>query len=58
MGAGTAAEVSLALKARKHVVLLTDNEESKTFFSKLDPDHIHISSDCTQAISIVKKLIK
>ncbi|WP_225896124.1 TIGR00725 family protein [Dendronalium phyllosphericum] len=34
MGAGTASEIALALKGKKQVILLTDDEESQVFFRK------------------------
>jgi uncharacterized protein (TIGR00725 family) len=57
MGAGTASEVSLALKARKHVVLLTDNEDADNFFKKLDKERIHIAKSPSEVINILKSLI-
>jgi uncharacterized protein (TIGR00725 family) len=41
MGPGTASEIALALKARKDVVLLTDNSASKEFFGDLGNGRVH-----------------
>ncbi len=57
MGAGTASEVALALKAQKHVVLLTDDEEAKVFFQKLGKKLIHIATNPQNVLSIIKTLI-
>jgi predicted Rossmann-fold nucleotide-binding protein len=57
MGAGTASEIALALKAKKHVVLLNNNKESKIFFIDLNPDYIHIANSPEEAIQIVKSLL-
>ena len=58
IGAGTASEVALALKAGKNVILINDNQESKKFFQKLDKDHVFIAEDGKKVISIVKKLLQ
>lgn len=57
MGAGTASEVALALKAQKEVILLTDSEEAKVFFQKIGKELIHIADNPHQVISIIKTLI-
>ncbi|HEX7136513.1 MAG TPA: hypothetical protein VF219_01630 [Vicinamibacterales bacterium] len=57
MGAGTASEVSLALKARRHVVLVEPSDESVTFFSNLDPIRIHVARDTVEAIRIAEELL-
>jgi len=44
MSAGTAAEIALALKANKKVILLHNNQESKLFFQRLSPENIVIPS--------------
>ncbi|MDF5735335.1 MAG: TIGR00725 family protein [Nostoc sp.] len=57
MGAGTASEVALALKANKQVILLTNNEESKVFFKKLSPENVYIVESVEQAIATVKTIL-
>jgi uncharacterized protein (TIGR00725 family) len=57
MGAGTASEVSLALKARRHVVLVEPSDESVAFFSSLDPGRIHVARDTVEAIRIAEELL-
>jgi len=57
MGAGTASEVALALKARKHVILLTNNEEAVSFFQTIGKDQVHIANTPEKAIAITQKLI-
>ena len=57
MGAGTASEIALALKSNKKVVLLSEDEESKTFFKKLSPDNIHIVENVESAISKVQEIV-
>ena len=42
MGPGTSAEVSLAIKAGKHVVLLECGEEAERFFAKLSPTQVGV----------------
>ena len=58
MGAGTASEVALALKARKKVVLLNQDEGSKEFFKKIGKGNVHIANNPEEAIEITKKIIK
>ncbi|MDJ0636667.1 MAG: TIGR00725 family protein [Xenococcaceae cyanobacterium MO_188.B29] len=57
MGTGTASEVALALKNQKKVILLTENQESKQFFSSLSPENILIANTPEQAIALVKQII-
>jgi uncharacterized protein (TIGR00725 family) len=57
MGAGTASEVALALKAKKQVILLTDDEESKLFFKKLSPENVHIVESAENAIATAKIIL-
>ncbi|GFR46608.1 hypothetical protein Agub_g8220 [Astrephomene gubernaculifera] len=57
MGPGTAAEVALALKARKPVVLLATNPEAEKFFSGLAPGLLHVAGDVEGAVTHVKGLL-
>lgn len=58
MGAGTASEVALALKAKKQVILLTENQKSIDFFQTIGKDKVHIATTSEEAIGIAQKLIK
>ncbi len=57
MGAGTASEVALALKANKPVVLLTNHQESKVFFTSLSKDTIFLATSPEAAIGFVKEVL-
>ncbi|MCC5651731.1 cytochrome [Nostoc sp. XA013] len=57
MGAGTASEIALALKASKQVILLTNDEESKVFFKKLSPENVYIVEGADQAIATTKTIL-
>ncbi|MEH1836418.1 MAG: TIGR00725 family protein [Nostoc sp.] len=57
MGAGTASEIALALKANKQVILLTNDEESKVFFKKLSPENVYIVESVDQAIATAKTIL-
>lgn len=48
--AGTASEISLALKANKPVILLTDSKESQSFFTSLIAENVRIVNHSQQAI--------
>jgi hypothetical protein len=57
MGAGTASEIALAIKAQKTVVLLSDNDPSQTFFQALAPEIVFVVSQPAAAIEIVKATV-
>ncbi|MBW4429067.1 MAG: TIGR00725 family protein [Nostoc desertorum CM1-VF14] len=57
MGAGTASEIALALKANKQVIVLTNDEESKVFFKKLSPENVYIAESVDQAIATAKTIL-
>ena len=57
MGAGTASEVALTIKANKNVVLLTNDQEAKIFFKKLGKTKVHIVKNPKEAIKIVNELL-
>ena len=57
MGAGTASEVALALKANKPVVLLSDHQESQVFFTSLSSSMVFVAETPVAAIAIAKDLI-
>jgi hypothetical protein len=58
MGAGTASEVALAIKANKLVVLLTDHLEGQRFFTSLSTTTILLAETPIAAIEIVKNFLK
>ncbi|MFQ5779500.1 MAG: cytochrome [Nitrospiria bacterium] len=57
MGAGTASEIALALKADKPAILLTDHEESRRFFKALAPERVFLAEDPTKAIALAKEIL-
>ena len=57
IGAGTASEIALALKANKQVILLNNDEESKLFFKKLSPENVYIVESVEQAIATAKTIL-
>ncbi|MEW6497880.1 MAG: TIGR00725 family protein [Cyanobacteriota bacterium] len=57
MGAGTASEVALALKANKPIVLLTNHQESQLFFKSLSDDNIFFAATPEVAIQLVKEAL-
>jgi hypothetical protein len=58
MGAGTASEVALAIKANKPVILLTNHQDSEHFFTSLSPATVFIAKTPAAAIAIVKEFLK
>jgi len=58
MGTGTASEICLALKARRHVVLVEPSGESARFFQALDPVRTHVAADTREAIQIARELLQ
>lgn len=57
MGAGTASEVALAIKAGKPVILLNENRESQGFFTQLAPDLVRVAVTPLEAIVLVQTLL-
>lgn len=57
MGVGTAAEIALALKSDKQVILLTDNREAQAFFTKLSPQHVMLSNSPEDAIGLIYQIL-
>jgi len=58
MGRGTASEVALALKGGKPVVLLTEERESRQFFTSLAQEQIFLADNPETAIEIVKEILR
>ena len=58
MGLGTASEVALALKNRKPVILLDQSELTCQFFAKLASERVFQAETASQAIALVKELLK
>lgn len=57
MGAGTAAEVALAVKARKPVVLLNSGEEAAAFFKSLGGDRVSTADTPARALDLIKRIV-
>lgn len=58
MGAGTASEISLALKANKDVILLGDHKEAIEFFRAIGKDGVKVARDPDEAIAIARRLLE
>ncbi|MGB3692984.1 MAG: TIGR00725 family protein [Spirulinaceae cyanobacterium] len=56
MGAGTASEIALALKANKPVILLPNQPESYQFFQSLSQDNLYLVEDVESAIAKIKAI--
>jgi len=57
MGAGTAAEVALAIKAGRPVVLLGAGAEAEAFFESLGPGLVRTAGDAPEAARIIRWLV-
>jgi uncharacterized protein (TIGR00725 family) len=57
MGPGTAAEIALALKANKNVILLNQSDVSQAFFRQLSTDRIFSADSPEAAIDLVESLL-
>ncbi|HEV8149476.1 MAG TPA: hypothetical protein VGP61_04765 [Gemmatimonadales bacterium] len=53
MNAGTAAELSLALKAGKPVVLVRPDRAAAEFFQSLSPDQVRLASSADEAFGLL-----
>lgn len=56
-GAGTASEVSLALKAGKPVILVDADVAAVNFFLGIGPHGVHIVGSPEQAVDMIRKLL-
>lgn len=57
LGAGTASEIALAIKARKHVVLLQQEELTNTFFKNLGGKQVFVAKSPQEAIEMCKTIL-
>lgn len=58
MGAGTASEIALALKAGKPVILLNASVESQVFFQQLAGKQILVAESVVDAIAFIHKQLE
>jgi uncharacterized protein (TIGR00725 family) len=58
MGAGTASEVALALKAQKPVILLKSTAEARAFFTALDAKRVVVAATVDEAIAHIKQILR
>ncbi|MEG4322128.1 MULTISPECIES: TIGR00725 family protein [unclassified Microcoleus] len=57
MGAGTASEIALALKAHKQVILLNHSPESQLFFKNLAQFNIFVVNNAVEAMNQARKIL-
>lgn len=57
MGAGTASEIALAIKAKKRVILLCADEASEKFFKSLGKQRVSTANDPRAAIELARGLL-
>ncbi|BAY57890.1 cytochrome P450 [Leptolyngbya boryana NIES-2135] len=57
MGAGTASEVALAIKARKRVILITEDLQAREFFRSLNPNLVSIAETAAIALEQLKVIL-
>jgi uncharacterized protein (TIGR00725 family) len=58
MEAGTLSEVALALKERRRVILLTDNQKAKDFLVDLYPSLVATAENPDQALKFIMENVK
>ena len=58
MGRGTAAEIALALKAEKKVILLACPAAAQTFFRELGGAHVSVAGTPEEAVAICTVVVK
>jgi uncharacterized protein (TIGR00725 family) len=58
MNPGTASEVALALKARRHVILLNVSDQAARFFVDLDSSRIHVAVGVENAMETARHLLR
>ncbi|MGB8701375.1 MAG: hypothetical protein WCD18_18330 [Thermosynechococcaceae cyanobacterium] len=57
MGAGTASEVALAIKAQKSVVLLQSAMKAQEFFLSLDAEQVRIASTVNETVEQIAEIL-
>lgn len=57
MGAGTASEIALALKAGKKIIVLCCNQESEAFFKSLGKENVLFARQADEAVAIARSLL-
>lgn len=57
MGAGTASEISLAIKNHQRVILLNNNQGSKDFFLTISRNNIFLADTPESAIETAKRIV-
>jgi uncharacterized protein (TIGR00725 family) len=57
MEAGTASEVSLAIKEKKPVILMTHNDAAKVFFKGLAPQLVSVADTPEETIAQIEKIL-
>lgn len=58
LGAGTASEIALALKAKKHVILLGNTEQTVLFYKSIYSERINAAKSPVDAIELAEKILK
>lgn len=57
IGAGTVSEIALAIKAKKHVILLTENLEAQRFLRSLNSELVSIAQSVEDALNQLKVML-
>lgn len=57
MGSGTASEIALALKQKKNVILLTEQQSARDFFTELGKERVHLAATPQEAIDICSRVL-
>lgn len=57
MGAGTVSEIALAIKAKKSVILMTDDRDAQRFFRSLNPSLVSIADSVEGALNQLKVIL-
>lgn len=57
MGAGTVSEIALAIKARKRVILLTEDLAAQAFFRSLEPNLVGVAANVSIALNQLKVIL-
>ncbi|HEY9642492.1 MAG TPA: TIGR00725 family protein [Coleofasciculaceae cyanobacterium] len=58
LGAGTASEIALALKANKSVILVNADAKTQAFFQNLSPEQVFRATDPLEAIFLAKEILQ
>ena len=57
LGAGTVSEAAMAIKAKRHIILLGSDDISRAFFKKMGEEYVSFANTPKEAVEMVRKFL-